>query len=715
MDFPTQEPVTLRDQLDVTMLVGYLRRETRDRPVVILTVPFSQHQPCVDAHEIASAGQIDVVTIPSPDLTWYFAELVAPDAAVFGGACRVYPPGQDWEALPATAPIRMARNSREIDSLPSLLLGDVKRALAKKTTVGQTSWVTRRDLHPVVPAADPTHHAVPTDPMRHGVPGVPPDPASGVPEDIATPADAQILAAYLRNPARRLPAVVVSRAAGTNEAFADVEMARDDLSGFAHVFEITTLKASWALRAALPPHCDVYGGASRVYPIGTAWLSDPTLSPLRFAHSVRERGTITRTLISDAMKMASRGSYSTAAAAQRRTRVTGTVIGVVGERGLVKLSSGEMGVLWPELVEPSLSAERLFVQGMAVTGELDPETRCIDVNAMKRDTVEALEAYHVGDTILVRVTSVSAESCTVELFPGQTATVSAEDVTETDVPDLSVLVSVDEILPVYVVYYDASVKEWLLSLRIAADAEDAVPAPSVLMGGPPWVVPTPAPQEAQEEVGAVVFDERLFDATDEAGVARSLHLENQQLADQLRQAEEEISSLQDQLTKAKKQGLAGIRSRSRQDREARANDRLANDQALFLDEREQLEFEIRLAWARMTLPAEKNLYPLKPWSYSPQFFDTLRTMQGISRDKIVEVIVYVLTGRDSELASRERHQLRTGPGGDDPPRTRKGGSETCWRVSLQQKSASARRLHYWVCQDGSLELASVRLHDDFNT
>ena len=87
-------------------------------------------------------------------------------------------------------------------------------------------------------------------------------------------------------------------------------------------------------------------------------------------------------------------------------------------------------------------------------------------------------------------------------------------------------------------------------------------------------------------------------------------------------------------------------------------------------------------------------------------------MQGIRRSKVVEVVVQVLTGLDAGLASRERHQLRTGLGGDDPPVVRNGG-ETCWRVSLQVKTPSARRLHYWVCADGSIELSSVRLHDDY--
>lgn len=114
----------------------------------------------------------------------------------------------------------------------------------------------------------------------------------------------------------------------------------------------------------------------------------------------------------------------------------------------------------------------------------------------------------------------------------------------------------------------------------------------------------------------------------------------------------------------------------------------------------------------MTTPSEKQTRPLRPWTYGPAFFDTLARVQGIKRDKIIEVIVHVLTGRDAELASRELHQLRTGAGGDDAPVTRRGG-ETCWRVSLQVGTPSARRLHYWQRNDGSVELSSIRLHDDF--
>lgn len=141
--------------------------------------------------------------------------------------------------------------------------------------------------------------------------------------------------------------------------------------------------------------------------------------------------------------------------------------------------------------------------------------------------------------------------------------------------------------------------------------------------------------------------------------------------------------------------------------------RSAGDESLFTDPLEQLRFEVYQAWARRIPAAQKGELPLATWTVGPDFLDTL-TMEVLSRPKVVDVIVEVLTGLVYEVAGREAHQLRTGTGGDDPYRTRVDGA-TCWRVSLQVRSPSARRLHYWQLNDGSIELASIRLHDDFRT
>lgn len=182
--------------------------------------------------------------------------------------------------------------------------------------------------------------------------------------------------------------------------------------------------------------------------------------------------------------------------------------------------------------------------------------------------------------------------------------------------------------------------------------------------------------------------------------------EHSMLIHRLRDVEQQVDVLKARLARARSE-LRDEKKKSR-----RRSGRVLESERLFEDDGEQLNFEIRTAWAHMTSPADKHERPLRPWRYSPHFFETLHDVEGISRAKIVEVLVHVLTGLDAELVSRERHQLRTGLGGDDPVRTRQGG-ETAWRVSLQVSTPGARRLHYWMCQDGAIELSSVRLHDDF--
>ena len=54
------------------------------------------------------------------------------------------------------------------------------------------------------------------------------------------------------------------------------------------------------------------------------------------------------------------------------------------------------------------------------------------------------------------------------------------------------------------------------------------------------------------------------------------------------------------------------------------------------------------------------------------------------------------------------HALRTGPGGNDPQRTR--GTDKAQRRDIDRRF----HLHYWESADGTVELASVVNHDDFS-
>lgn len=693
MDFPTPSPVTLRDRLDVAQLVAYLRSESRKRPVVLLTVGTGETAPHASPQRIAEAapGRVDVVVLPTNDLTRAFSDSVGQHSSVFRGACRVYPPGDRWESDPYSVPLRLVRNRVEIADLQKLLIEDLHQALERPDV--PTSMT--------IDASSPVLNPVP----------VPNEPA---PSLISTKQDASALAAYLFSERRKVPVVVVTRASTASAAYADVAELRADLAGLADVFEITSLVASWGFSEAAPPMCQVYGGAARVYPIGTEWVDNPYLSPLRFAYSNRDRELVTRALISDALGMsATKLVFETRA---KTALVRGVVLGVAGDRGMVKLDDGSMGVLWPALVEPGLPAARLFVKGMTIRGSIDSKSRRIDVRDMLQQPSAALSGYQADDTILVKVSAVAAHSCVVDMFPGVSVNVDVSDVTDVEQSDLAALMTVGETLRAVVVDRGPAHSGWHLSLIEAGETTEIAPPPSILAGGPPWLEQSAPPQPPTDLPRAEPVDELpppLAARGDDGELIQAIQHENRQLAEQVRQRDAKVERLQGELRRARTDRRQSEKARTQARREQAAQERFAREGRFFVDDAEQLDFEIRTAWVYATLPSEKVARRLKPYTYGPEFLATCNQIQGVPREKIVEVMVQVLTGRDVELASRELHQLRTGTGGDDPPVTRDGG-ETCWRVSLQVKTPSARRLHYWMCNDGSIEFSSVRLHDDMS-
>ena len=71
--------------------------------------------------------------------------------------------------------------------------------------------------------------------------------------------------------------------------------------------------------------------------------------------------------------------------------------------------------------------------------------------------------------------------------------------------------------------------------------------------------------------------------------------------------------------------------------------------------------------------------------------------------KILRSIVETITASDFAAV----HALRTGPGGNDPQKTR--GPDKAHRRNIDDDF----HLHYWQCGDRSIELASVVHHNDF--
>ncbi len=131
----------------------------------------------------------------------------------------------------------------------------------------------------------------------------------------------------------------------------------------------------------------------------------------------------------------------------------------------------------------------------------------------------------------------------------------------------------------------------------------------------------------------------------------------------------------------------------------------------FLDPEEDFRFEVYCEWVRRIPPTDKATLPLAEYFLGPEFLASLENMEGISREKVVAVVVEVLTGLASTSGARDAHPLRYKNEPASNPVTRADGG-VCWRLAIQREAPAARRLHYWKVQDW-YELSRVVVHDDY--
>jgi hypothetical protein len=122
-----------------------------------------------------------------------------------------------------------------------------------------------------------------------------------------------------------------------------------------------------------------------------------------------------------------------------------------------------------------------------------------------------------------------------------------------------------------------------------------------------------------------------------------------------------------------------------------------------------LETAIRIALykSRLERGEDPDWDDLRGLRIGGSFFETVKMLcrdQASSfRAKVLRAIIETLDGENMAAV----HVLRTGSGGGDPQRMR--GADGAMRRDIDYEF----HLHYWQCDDGTVELASVVTHNDF--
>ncbi|WP_307871158.1 hypothetical protein [Micromonospora sp. C72] len=556
--------------------------------------------------------------------------------------------------------------------------------------------------------------------------------------------------------------------AGYDQPFGDPDEIKQAVGDLAEVVLMPTSDVSWAFSRVMPTMTQVYGGAGRVYPVDHAWVSDPGRSRLRFAYSPDDRKRITDQLVSDALQAAMAAGLVEPRPRSESQQRSGRVQGVIGSRALVTLEDKSAATVWEELTLPGVTLDQVLVKGQSVAGSYDRDSRRLDVRAalMFTDLASAFvgvnEAYQIGDVVLAEVAAVTDDAVTVRLLPGLAVEVGREAVTTNPNDNLSGLFSVGEIVAGRLV----ALEPLRLRLDDVDDEELAKPAPSLLPGGPPWLrppapqpsaaaaPPTPAPPPSTTPPKPLVRSTaprqptpsdlarqlappqqpvltRPAEPASAREQARVLHLSNElaaeratrkALADELTGLRARAADLEAELTQATR-SIGQLQTRYRgadlarqrlikqlKSAQSRAGQSADAEGPLFLDPEDQFRYEVTCEWAQRVPAAEKAAKPLATYVVAPGFLDSIEQVEGVSRAKVVAVVVEVLTGQVQHIAGRDVHQLRSGSAGS--PYVRRADGATCWRVALQRESAAARRLHYWRTQDG-YEFSRVVLHDDY--
>jgi hypothetical protein len=298
------------------------------------------------------------------------------------------------------------------------------------------------------------------------------------------------LADALNGDGRRRPVVVVTIPTGREEPWIDVDEIAREAGDLAEVYLMPTGPFTWEFSNRMAEGTQVYGGAGRVYPVGHEWASDLSKSPLRFAFNAADGERATQHLISDLFRMAAAAGLLDDLRTHALRETDGVVKMTVAGRALVDIGGRFPAAIAEELTVEGVPIECILRRGQRVTGWYDAETNRLDVTKFLRTGPEALAGYNVGDVVLTKVANVRAGRAELTLYPktataAVVVTVLRADVTTNPADDLTTLMTPGEVIPARVT---ATGPAWAVVLNDVDDDEAVVDAPSLLDGGPAWLV-----------------------------------------------------------------------------------------------------------------------------------------------------------------------------------------------------------------------------------
>lgn len=456
-------------------------------------------------------------------------------------------------------------------------------------------------------------------------------------------------------------------------------------------YAVLTPAATYTLTDSISRSLTVHSGWVRVYPADPTWLRDETLAK-RFADNPAQPAAVHQRIINHCLDVLFRDSryeksYTEPVGRPARVVVEGiptaqqAIVRLVNDnRTTAKLNTSQIiaGVAADRVLQEGQELDGRLVPG-GILGTFTPDVTFDDLTARVND--------YVGDGVvtLAKATKVTPKRARLLIHPRwEVALEGSEDQRPED------LIEVGDVVAIEIVPVD---RELVVSLT---DRKTTRAMP-ILAGGPPWLAP-PEPQ----------FDDTSFAAGARTGTAVAVGAASTGAgADD---GADHSAALIDELEERIKY-LEGERRRLK--RELAAQSRLAVP-VVHSDPEKQLRLEIELQWLTSVAEADRDgRHALLDYELGPDFLKTLEAHVrdgAIERDRVITVVTECLT---NQVRSKPVRAVKPWPVSAGGPQQVRSDGAAAWRVRLQSGTPSARRLKFWIRPDTSIELDSVRLHDDY--
>lgn len=657
-------------------LAAALQRPGRDQPVVVISTPAGRDVPYVDPKRVLDdvAGLAEVVVIPTGDVSWAFSSGMPPDTQVYGGASRVYGTDLEWVHHPRRSPLHFAYSADEDERVRERLVGDVMRFAVRAGIVG-------------APRSAPD--AATTEGKVLGV--------LGTRALISTEDGGQATVAE-------------------ELVFPDVALARVLAPGMRVAGVLDPARRLLDIRGMLPDADALRRVVNATYRVGHVVLGRVEVVEHDAVRIALAPGVVVRVrraeitgndldLLSDLFTPAEVVAARRVPAPLDGLALRLDDVDETEDEPVPAIALLDDGPPWLEL-PPPLPLEAPEPAQIPLAQLADPRRLPLVelVETSRPALAELVETSRSPLVEPVETTPPSADAARptpADLFgprptdpgPGR----PAPDTGPVPTPPGGQRAPT----PGDVAAWHAGGHDALPSPASAASAETPAEPPG--KAARDLSLSLDAARAQVSALGKELLDDKVKRHQVELEVDRLLGRVGE-LTERLERSERRAEQQATALRKAR-QEAARLRRRL-----GDAGVEVPEDRH-FVDDEEQLRFEVLSEWARAIPAAEKAGRPLAEYTLGSRFLASLTDVEGVSRDRVVWTLVMVLTGLAPGMNGLQVHRLRTGAGGDDPARHRDDGA-VCWRVSLQVNTPSARRLHYWRLPGGSYELSRVVLHDD---